>query len=41
MYAFISGYWYELINGIIICTRAIYRIHDKHSWDNDTDNNNM
>ena len=26
MYALISGYWYALILGIIIRTRAIYRI---------------
>ena len=30
MYALISGYWYALINGIIMRTRAIYRIHGKH-----------
>jgi len=30
-YALISGYWYALINGIIIRTNAIYRIQIKAS----------
>jgi len=30
MYALISGYWYALINGIIINTHAIYQIQGKH-----------